>query len=130
MDSALQQTGKHCLNRTAQLHETWNLSGNTRCRAKLLAVTRIWRSPGQNDQVVAVKGAPGAVAELCRVSQSQFEEIKGNAEALAAEGLRILAVARADFRNSALPEDPHGFDFKFLGLVHWPTPFVRRSQVR
>ncbi len=89
---------------------------------KLLAVTRVWQSPAQNGRIVAVKGALGAVAELCRISGSQFEEIKNQAEAMASEGLRILAVARADFGNGVLPADPHEFGFKFLGLVGLADP--------
>ena len=97
---------------------------------QLLAVTRVWRSPEQDGQTVAVKGAPGAVAELCCVSPSQLETIKSNAESLAAEGWRILAVARAGFGRGTLPEDPHGFDFKFLGLVALADPCVLRSRNR
>jgi len=122
MDSALQQTGKRYLTGSDRLHETWNLVREYPLSPKLLAVTRVWRSPEQDGQTVAVKGAPGAVAELCRVSPSQLETIKSNAELLAAEGLRILAVARAGFGRGTLPEDPHGFDFKFLGLVALADP--------
>jgi Ca2+-transporting ATPase len=122
MDSALQQTGKRYLTGSDRLHETWNLVREYPLSPKLLAVTRVWRSPEQDGQTVAVKGAPGAVAQLCRVSPAQSEEIKSNAETLAAEGLRILAVARAGFGRGTLPEDPHGFDFKFLGLVALADP--------
>jgi P-type Ca2+ transporter type 2C len=53
---------------------------------------------------------------------SQFEEIKIHAESMAAEGLRILAVASAGSSNDVLPEDPHEFEFKFLGLVGLADP--------
>lgn len=122
MDFALQQTGKQYLDTTNQLHETWNLVREYPLSPKLLAVTRVWDSPAQAGRTVAVKGAPGAVAELCRVSPSQFVEIKNHAEAMAAEGLRILGVARAGFGNAILPEDPHEFEFKFLGMVALADP--------
>ncbi len=122
MDSALQQTGKRYLSTTNRLHETWKLVREYPLSPKLLAVTRVWQSPEENGQIVAVKGAPGAVAELCRVSPSQFEEIKNSAEAMAAEGLRILAVGKADLGDGVLPGDPRGFDFKFLGLVALADP--------
>ncbi len=122
MDFALQQAGKQHLETTNQLHEKWTLVREYPLSPKLLAVTRVWDSPAQDGRTVAVKGAPGAVAELCRVSPSQFEEIKNQAEAMAAEGLRILAVARAKFGNAILPEDPHEFEFKFLGMVALADP--------
>jgi Ca2+-transporting ATPase len=122
MDLALQQAGKHYLNPTKQLHDTWKLLREYPLSPKLLAVTRVWDAPEHNDRIVAVKGAPGAVAELCQSSPSQFEEIKNQAEAMAAEGLRILAVARADSMNDVLPADPHEFAFRFLGLVALADP--------
>ena len=122
MDLALRQAGRHHLSTTKQLHETWQLVREYPLSPKLLAVTRVWHSPSQNGRIVAVKGALGAVAELCCISGSQFEEIKNYAEAMAAEGLRILAVARADFGNGVLPADPHEFGFKFLGLVALADP--------
>jgi Ca2+-transporting ATPase len=122
MDFALQQAGKRHLDPTTQMHETWKLACEYPLSPKLLAVTRVWCLPEQNGRIVAVKGAPGAVAELCRSSPSQFEEIKNHAEAMATEGLRILAVARAGFGNGVLPEDPHEFEFKFLGLVALADP--------
>ena len=122
MDLALQQAGKRHLDTTNQLHETWKLAREYPLSPMLLAVTRVWQSSDQDCRIVAVKGAPGAVAELCRSSPSQFEEIKTQAEAMAAEGLRILAVARADFADDRLPEDPHEFEFEFLGLVGLADP--------
>ena len=91
MDFALQQAGKQHLSTTIQLHEAWKLVREYPLSPKLLAVTRVWDSPAQDGRIVAVKGAPGAVAELCRLSPSQFEEIKNHAEAMAAEGYRNSA---------------------------------------
>lgn len=122
MDFALQQAGKRHLDPTTQMHETWKLAREYPLSPKLLAVTRVWHSPDRNGRVVAVKGALAAVAELCRSSTTQFEEIKNQAEAMATAGLRILAVARAGFESSLLPEDPHEFEFKFLGLVGLADP--------
>ena len=122
MDFALQQAGKHHLSGMPQLHENWTLVREYPLSPKLLAVTRVWDPPEQNGRIVAVKGALGAVCELCRLPVSQFEEIKIHAEAMAAEGLRILAVASAGFSNDVLPEDPHEFEFKFLGLVGLADP--------
>jgi len=122
MDFALRQAAKHRLDATKQLHEDWKLVREYPLSPILLAVTRVWDSSGQNRRIVAVKGALGAVAELCRSSPEQFEEIKKQAESMAAEGLRILAVARASYGNDALPEDPDAFEFKFLGLVALADP--------
>lgn len=122
MDLALQQAGKLHLNPTKQLHGSWKLIREYPLSPQLLAVTRVWDSPEQNGRSVAVKGALGAVAELCGLSVSQIEEIKIHAESMAADGLRILAVAKAGFGNDVLPEDPHEFGFSFLGLIALADP--------
>ncbi|MGB9463983.1 MAG: cation-translocating P-type ATPase [Candidatus Acidiferrum sp.] len=122
MDFALQQAGKRHLDPTKRMHETWTLEREYPLSPKLFAVTRVWHAPSQDGRIVAVKGAPGAVAELCRISPSQFDEIKNHAEVMATEGLRILAVARAGFRDGALPDDPHEFEFRFLGLLALADP--------
>ena len=56
------------------------------------------------------------------MSAAELEEIRDHAEAMADEGLRILAVARAEFRNDELPDDPHAFQFRLLGLVGLADP--------
>ena len=102
MDFALQQAGKHHLDPTTQMHETWKLVREYPLSPKLLAVTRVWHSPDQDGRVVAVKGAPGAVAELCRSSTSQFEEIKNQAEAMAADRIANTCRGQGRFRERSL----------------------------
>lgn len=45
---------------------------------------------------------------------------------MADEGLRVLGVARASFKQSTLPGEQHDFQFEFLGLVGFSDP-VRPS---
>jgi Ca2+-transporting ATPase len=122
MDIALWQAGTRHLDQAKQLHQTWTLVREYPLSPRILAVTRVWDRPAQDGRIVAVKGAPSAVAELCRLSPSQFDEIKNRAEAMATEGLRILAVARATVTNGLLPDDPHEFGFTLVGLVALADP--------
>ena len=39
----------------------------------LLALSHVWRSPNGTDFVIAAKGAPEAVADLCHLSVSECE---------------------------------------------------------
>ena len=41
---------------------------------------------------------------------------------MAEEGLRVLGVARALFRHTALPDQQHDFDFEFVGLLGLADP--------
>jgi P-type Ca2+ transporter type 2C len=90
--------------------------------AKLPAMTHVWQAPGNPACTVAVKGAHEAVAALCRMSTAQADELSRTAQAMADRGLRVLAVARAEFEGSAWPMSPQGFAWTFLGLVALADP--------
>jgi Ca2+-transporting ATPase len=88
----------------------------------LLAVTFAWRLPGCDALVVAAKGAPEGIAELCRLPQREAANLSDRARALGEEGLRVLGVARAEHAEELLPEDPREFAFRFVGLVGLADP--------
>lgn len=90
-------------------------------RADLLAVTQVWK--GKKDKFyVACKGAPETITRLCRVNPEEERQIKKAGEEMAAEGLRVLGVARAEYGGDSLPEDVRDFAFQFLGLVGLADP--------
>jgi Ca2+-transporting ATPase len=92
-------------------------------RPDLLAVTQVWKPAidGAN-LIVASKGAPEAVAELCRLDGPRLEDLKHAVKRMAADGLRVLGVARAEFEGGALPASPREFNFDFVGLVGLADP--------
>jgi Ca2+-transporting ATPase len=122
MDLAFKQLGERHLVDTEHLHRDWKLLREYPLSRRLLAVSRVWQSPDSGSDVVAAKGAPAAIAELCRLSTTELEQVRKHAEAMADEGLRILAVARADIHGDIPPDDPHAFHFRLLGLVGLADP--------
>ncbi len=94
-------------------------------RPELLAVTHVWQDGG-GGLLVATKGAPETIARLCHASADEFAAVKAAVDAMAAEGLRVLGVARARFGGAELPDDPRGFAFEYLGLVGLADP-IRAS---
>jgi P-type Ca2+ transporter type 2C len=86
-------------------------------RPDLLAMTQVWRADGK--AIVAAKGAPEAIAKLCRLDPAT---LTAAIDAMAAEGLRVLGVARASFDGDALPDSQRDFNFAFLGLVGLADP--------
>jgi P-type Ca2+ transporter type 2C len=122
MDIAFKQLGERCLVDTGHLHRDWKLLREYPLSPRLLAVSRVWQTPDNTANVVAAKGAPAAIAELCHLSPAEVEQVREHAEAMANEGLRILAVARAEFPGDVLPEDPHAYQFHLLGLVGLADP--------
>jgi Ca2+-transporting ATPase len=90
-------------------------------RPELLAVTRVWRS-ARGETLVAAKGAPEAIATLCRMDEAARAALLAQVEAMAEEGLRVLALARAQGSAGPLPENPRAFAFSFVGLAGLADP--------
>lgn len=88
----------------------------------LMAMTHVWQLPGMADYVVATKGAPESVVRLCKLDQEQSAAVLARVQKLAAQGLRVLAVAEASHTGSAWPATPAGFAFAWLGLVGLADP--------
>ena len=89
----------------------------------LLAVTNVWEDRDRGDLLVAAKGAPEAIAELCRLSENGREELGRAVDEMGREGIRVLAVARVRLpANYARPDTPRSLPFEFLGLVGLADP--------
>ena len=44
---------------------------NTRSSPELLALSHVWKSPSSDEYIIATKGAPEAVADLCHFDSQQ-----------------------------------------------------------
>ncbi|MBI2270178.1 MAG: cation-translocating P-type ATPase [Bacteroidetes bacterium] len=123
MERAFLNLGERKLAGTGHLHNDWKLEKEYPLSAELLAMSHIFKAPGENEFVIAAKGSPEAIADLCHFTASQSEELKMNISALASEGLRVLGVARGLFSGSGnLPAQQHDFNFEFIGLVGLEDP--------
>lgn len=90
-------------------------------RPDLLAVTQAWKIDNHEESVIATKGAPETVMELCLLNPKERTEIIKAANDMANNGLRVLGVARATY-DGPLPDDPRNFTFEFMGLVGLADP--------
>ncbi len=123
MDRAFKELGTKYLSGTSHMHDNWELVREYPLSEKLLALSHVWRSPDGGNYVIAAKGAPEAVADLCHFDARQLTALTAQVEHTTAGGQRVLAVACAHFDAvSALPSQQHDFDFEFLGLVALHDP--------
>jgi P-type Ca2+ transporter type 2C len=122
MERAFHALGERRLAGTEHLHPNWQLIREYPLSPRLLALSHVWRSPDGTDLVIAAKGAYEAVADLCHLPPEELERLAAQARLLAADGLRVLGVARARFRAGRLPEDQHDFDFELIGLAGLADP--------
>jgi Ca2+-transporting ATPase len=122
MEKAFKELGELYLKHTEHLHQDWTLMSEYPLSQELLALSHVWRSPAGEDYVIAAKGAPEAIADLCHFNEAQKRALSENISVMADDGLRVLGVARARFRQTALPSNQHEFEFEFLGLVGLSDP--------
>jgi P-type Ca2+ transporter type 2C len=124
MDKAFLGLGQKTLGGTARLHgPEWTLVRTYGLRPDLLAMAQVWQGRiSATAVVVAAKGAPEAIAGLCQLTATDLASLTRSVDAMAAEGLRVLAVARASHDGKDLPNTQRDFKFEFLGLVGLADP--------
>ncbi|MFN8643325.1 MAG: cation-translocating P-type ATPase [Candidatus Binatia bacterium] len=130
MERALDAFAAGALAGTEHLHDDWTRVREYPLASQRLALCEVWRAPDQQRAVVAAKGAPEAIADLCHLGAAERAALAARVAAMAADGLRVLGVARASFATPALPDDPHQFGFRCLGLIGLadpPRPDVRQA---
>ncbi|MEO5762101.1 MAG: cation-translocating P-type ATPase [Vicinamibacteria bacterium] len=91
-------------------------------RPELLAMTHVWKPAAGAALTVAAKGAPEAIARLCRLAPEARTALDAGVNNLAGQGMRVLAVARGSFDGLTLPESQTDFVFSLVGLVGLADP--------
>jgi P-type Ca2+ transporter type 2C len=123
MKKAFNSLGAECLRSDLPPHSGRTLKWEYGLRPDILAVTHVYEQAGSSELIVAAKGAPEAIAELCHLPERDRAELRRAVDQMAQEGMRVLAVARACTPvGIARPETPHEFPFGLLGLVGLADP--------
>ena len=122
MERAIKELGNSKLCDTEHIHDNWALITEYPLDARLLAMSRVWKSPDGRDYIIASKGAPEAVLDLCHIEGARAAELLEHVKTLAARGLRVLGVAKASFTATDLPGGQHDFVFEFLGFLGLEDP--------
>ncbi len=130
MEKAIQKFGHDWLQGTEHVHDGREPVFEYALSGEILAMTRVYASAKPAQHLLATKGAPEAVADLCHLDAARRGAIRAQVEALATSGLRVLGVAcgrwsgqpgQAD-QQQAWPPSQHDFDFEFLGLLALADP--------
>jgi Ca2+-transporting ATPase len=123
MEKAFHALGAERLPADSQPHSGRTLKWEYGLRPDLLAVTHAYEQTGSPQLVIATKGAPEAIAELCHLPDRDGTELRRAVDQMAQKGMRVLAVARASIpAGIARPDTPHEFPFELLGLVGLADP--------
>ena len=91
MDKAFKELGEKYLSGTPHIHADWELVREYPLSERLLALSHVWRSPDRGHYVIAAKGAPEAIADLCHFDAEQLASMTAQVENATAGGQRVLA---------------------------------------
>jgi P-type Ca2+ transporter type 2C len=136
MEKAFKQVGDQYLTHTEHLHHDWRLLKAYPLSPELLATSHVWRSADGQRYEIATKGAPEAIFDLCHFTLAQQQILATHVSGMAAQGLRVLGVAKASLLDAPppflpphpsinpehLPDQQHDFPFQFIGLVGLSDP--------
>jgi Ca2+-transporting ATPase len=125
MEKAFHRLGDHFLANTEHIHTNWTIAHGYGLTPELKAMAQVWTAVGGGGHVVAAKGAPEAIIDLCHMDAAAQLRVRAQIDAMARDGLRVLGVAQARHIMEAgenWPEGEHDFDFIFVGLVGLSDP--------
>jgi len=126
MEKAILNTGNKYLSGSEHIHPDWLMEKEYPLSKNLLAMSRVFSSADSCEKVIAAKGAPEAIFDLCHLDKNTLNIYEEAVMKMASEGLRVLGVGRAALNTGENPQIQHDFDFKFAGLIGLSDP-IRES---
>lgn len=122
MEKAISGIGELFLKGTEHLHHDWEMVKEYSLSRELLAMSRVFRNKETNELLIAAKGAPEAIFDLCHLDSEMQAKYANAVQAMASEGLRVLGVAKSSISEDLLPDVQHDFEFEFVGLIGLSDP--------
>jgi P-type Ca2+ transporter type 2C len=120
MEIAFHEAGKYP---ETGVRADWTLVHTYGLRPELLAMSNIWRSDDSSDEyLVAAKGAPEAIAALCRLSPHDRDRLTQAVDAMATQGMRVIGIATAKAAGPDFPDAQDAHPFTLLGLIGLADP--------
>jgi Ca2+-transporting ATPase len=126
MEKAIINIGDQFFQNSEHIHADWVMEKEYPLSKDLLAMSRVFSNTGTKEQVIAVKGAPEAIFDLCHLNSKTISGYEEAVAVMASEGLRVLGVAMAKLISGELPSFQHDFDFEFVGLIGLSDP-IRKN---
>lgn len=120
MEQAIQQCAQHAGQEVPYAERT--LIKAYPLTDKERAITHIWEDTRGGRQVMS-KGAMEFILPRCpALTKDQRQWIESQVMSVAAQGIRLLAVAQIENYHGELPEQQRDFSWTFLGLIGFKDP--------
>jgi len=126
MEKAITDLGNLFFKETEHIHSNWKMIKEYSLSKELLAMSRVFSQNKTNEVIIASKGAPEAIFDLCHLNTKTKAKMLLAVENLASKGLRVLGVAKAKISSTELPESQHDLKFEFIGLIGLADP-IRKN---
>ncbi|MFZ4520945.1 MAG: cation-translocating P-type ATPase [Bacteroidales bacterium] len=126
MEKAITIMGDLFLKGTEHIHRNWVMIKEYPLSKGLMAMSRVFTLHDTREKIIATKGAPEAIFDLCHLDEATKKRMVLAVGVLAEQGLRVLGVAKAKINTSNLPEIQHDFPFEFIGLIGLADP-IRKN---
>ncbi len=126
MEKAIINIGDQFLQNSEHIHADWVIEKEYPLSKDLLAMSRVFSNTGSKERVIAVKGAPEAIFDLCHLNDEEISGYEKAVTQMASDGLRVIGVARASLISEELPSVQHDFDLEFVGLIGLSDP-IRKN---
>ena len=120
MEKAICRLGDKYLQNTEHMHQDWSMVREYPLTREEMAMSRVYDEKDTVNTIIAAKGAPETIFDLCHLKDITIYEAA--IQKMAEKGLRVLGVAKAKIGKEILPDIQHDFDFEFIGLIGLSDP--------
>lgn len=122
LEKELNKMGSLYLKNTISTDANWSLVKEYPLSKKLLALSHVWQSKDNKELIVASKGAPEAILDLCHIEGDEKNKVLLQVKEMSEKGLRVLGVAKGVTVFENLSENQHDLNFNFIGLLGFIDP--------
>ena len=122
LEKEINRVGDFYLKNPNYENTKWSVVKEYPLSKELLALSNVWKGEESGNYIIASKGAPEAVIDLCHLGDKEKEDILNKVFEMSHKGLRVLGVAKGVTKEGVLPANQHDFTFQFIGLVGFIDP--------
>lgn len=120
MEKAIREFSEKAIPGRIVEHEKWKMVKEYPLSKHMLSISHAWRHGESSDMLIAAKGAPEVIMELCHLSTERENELHKKVHEMSESGMRVIGVAKSVTKK--IPESQHDFDFQFLGFIGLEDP--------
>lgn len=123
LEKEVKRIGEYFLFSAAHIRESWKLIKEYPFSGNLLALSHVWENNDRDYYIVAAKGAPESIIDLCRFSKKESAALENQIKPMLERGLRLIAVARAKIpKRQIASASQREFSFEFAGWLGFRDP--------